>query len=172
MPTSVDATLQHEVEQFLFQEAALLDERRYREWLDLWTSDAHYWMPIRSTRARGDEDGELTQAHENSYFDDDKATLEQRIEKLETGYAWAEDPPSRTRHVVANVRIRGDGAEAEIVVDCNFIVYRSRLAVDEDLWVGRREDTLRKVDGEWKIARRNILLDQAVLKSKNLSSFL
>ena len=164
--------LQHEVEQFLYHEAWLLDERRYREWLDLFTEDAHYWMPIRMTRAHGDEAEELTKEYENSYFDDDKAMLVQRIEKLETGYAWAEDPPSRTRHVVSNVRIRAGATSSELTLDCYFIVYRTRLDTDEDLWIGRREDTLRKEDGQWKIARRKIVIDQTVLQSKNLSSFL
>jgi len=97
--------------------------------------------------------------------------LTQRIEKLDTGYSWAEDPPSRTRHLVTNVRIRAGSTPTQVTLDCNFIVYRTRLDTDEDLWVGRREDTLRKENGGWRIARRKIVLDQTVLKSKNLSSF-
>jgi 3-phenylpropionate/cinnamic acid dioxygenase small subunit len=170
--TSVDVVLHYEVEQFLYNEAALLDDRRYHEWLDLFTEDAHYWMPIRRTLARGDEAHELTAEDENSFFDDDKTTLARRVAKLDTGYSWAEDPPSRTRHLVTNVRLRPGSTLTLITADCNFIVYRSRLATDEDLWVGRREDTLRKEDGKWKIAQRKIFLDQTVLRSKNLSSFL
>src|SRR5438067_13192334 len=160
--TKVSVELQHEVEQFLYDEAALLDDRRYHEWLDLFTDDAHYWMPIRRTIASGDEAHELTAEHENSYFDDDKAMLTQRIEKLDTGYSWAEDPPSRTRHLVTNVRIRAGSTPTQVTLDCNFIVYRTRLDTDEDLWVGRREDTLRKENGGWRIARRKIVLDQTV----------
>jgi 3-phenylpropionate/cinnamic acid dioxygenase small subunit len=168
----VDLALAYEIEQFLYEEAALLDERRFHEWLDLFTEDTHYWMPIRSTRARGQEDLELTAEDENSYFDEDKSMLEQRVAKLDTGWSWAEDPPSRTRHIVSNVRLLTGPADGEVTALCNFVVYRSRLAVDEDLWIGRREDVLRKVGGAWKIARRHIFLDQTVLKSKNLSSFL
>jgi 3-phenylpropionate/cinnamic acid dioxygenase small subunit len=167
----VDPALAYEVEQFLYDEAALLDERRFHEWIELFTEDAHYWMPIRSTRARGQEDLELTAEHENSYFDEDRSMLEQRVAKLDTGWSWAEDPPSRTRHLVSNVRLRPREDPDELTVLCNFVVYRSRLAVDEDLWVGRREDVLRRIDGGWKIARRHIYLDQTVLQSKNLSSF-
>lgn len=167
-----NVALQHDLEQFLFEEAALLDDRRFHEWLDLFTEDTHYWMPVRSTRARGEEEQEFTREHENSYFDDDKPMLVQRVDKLDTGFSWAEDPPSRTRHMVTNVRIRPGVASGEYLVHCDFIVYRTRLATDEDLWIGRREDTLRKVDGAWKIAGRKIFLDQTVLKSKNLSSFL
>jgi 3-phenylpropionate/cinnamic acid dioxygenase small subunit len=93
------------------------------------------------------------------------------VEKLYTGFAWAEDPPSRTRHFVGNVRILEQPADATVRVASNFLVYRTRLAKDEDEWVGRREDTLRKVDGRWKIAKRHIFLDQVVLTSKNLSVF-
>jgi len=169
---AVNLQLQHEVEQFLYMEADFLDHRQFHEWLDLFTEDAHYWMPIRSTRARGDEENEFTKEWENSYFDDDKPMLAQRVAKFDTGFSWAEDPPSRTRHLVTNVRIRDGVGTDELTVTCNFIVYRSRMATDEDLWVGEREDRLRKVEGQWRIAGRKIFLDQTVLRSKNLSSFL
>jgi 3-phenylpropionate/cinnamic acid dioxygenase small subunit len=58
-----------------------------------------------------------------------------------------------------------------VTVGCNMVVYRSRLDTDEDWWVGRRIDRLRNVEGHWKIARREIYLDQTVLKSKNLTTF-
>ncbi len=166
------AELQYEVEQFLYEEAALLDQRRYRDWLELWTDDAHYWMPLRMTVGAAQESEEWTKEHENSYFDDDKVMLEERVAKLETGYSWAEDPPSRTRHLVSNVRVQNGLGSSLVVVECNFIVYRSRLASDEDWWVGHREDMLRRVDGGWRIAKRKIFLEQTTLLSKNLSSFL
>jgi 3-phenylpropionate/cinnamic acid dioxygenase small subunit len=75
-------------------------------------------------------------------------------------------------HFFPIVRIREVASDAEVLVACNFIAYRTRLATDEDLWIGEREDRLRRVDGQWKIAGRKIFLDQTVLKSKNLSSFL
>jgi 3-phenylpropionate/cinnamic acid dioxygenase small subunit len=168
----VDVALQYEVEQFLYEEAALLDERRFDEWLDLFTEDCHYWMPIRSTRATGDEEHEFTSPHENAYFDDTKSMLAQRIQQIKTGFHWAEDPPSRTRHMVTNVRVYPAEKPDEVLVKLDFLVYRTRLATSEDMWIGAREDTLRRVDGEWKIAKRHLFLEQAVLKSKNLSSFL
>ncbi len=163
--------LQYEVEQFLYREAALLDERRFHEWLTLLTDDVEYWMPIRSTRARGDEADEFARLGEAAFFDENKEYLEERVRKLDTGLSWAEDPPSRTRHLVSNVRILEQRPDGELLLTCNFVVYRTRLATDEDLWVGRREDTLRRVDGAWKIAKRHIYLDQVVLQSKNLSIF-
>ena len=167
-----DPDLRSEIEEFLFLEAELLDDRRLDEWLELWTEDCHYWMPIRSTRVRGDEQDELTKEWENSYFDDDKQVMRQRVAKVETRFSWSEEPPSRTRHLLSNIRIRGGSNPDELVVVCNFIVYRTRLSIDEDKWVGERHDTLRRVDGSWKIAARKVLLDEAVLKSKNLSVFL
>jgi 3-phenylpropionate/cinnamic acid dioxygenase small subunit len=162
--------LQYDVEQFLFHEAALLDDRRFEDWLNLLAGDLEYWMPVRSTRALGDEANEFAKPGESAFFDDDKASMEQRVRKLYTGFAWAEDPPSRTRHFVSNVRI--DAVDGEVVdVRCNFIVYRSRLAADEDLWVGRREDRLRRDRESFLIARRHLYLDHVSLSSKNLSIF-
>ena len=99
--------LQYEVEQFLYAEAALLDARRYRDWLGLLAEDIHYWMPIRRTVSTADLDLEFTQPGEMAYFDDDLRFLEMRVKKLEAGSAWSEDPPSRSRHFVSNVRILG-----------------------------------------------------------------
>ena len=80
-------------------------------------------------------------------------------------------PPSRTRHLISNIRIRQDDG-VQFDVDSNFLVYRTRMEKDEDIFVGTRKDNLRRVNGELKIARRKILLDQAVLGAKNISVFL
>ena len=85
--------------------------------------------------------------------------------------AWAEEPPSRTRHVVSNVLADWSEAQSEALVSSYFVVYRTRLETKQDLFFGRREDRLRQVDGSWKITRRKILLDQTVLMSDNLSIF-
>lgn len=167
----VDAQLKSDIEDFLYEEAALLDQRRFREWLDLWAADAHYFMPLRMTMASGQESEGWTQEHENSYFDDEKAILEMRVRQIETGVHWAEEPPSRTRHMVSNVRVQPAEQPGEYRVECNFIVYRNRMAMDEDWWVGRREDRLRRANGCWMIAERRIFLDQTTLRSKNLSNF-
>lgn len=161
---------QYEIEQFLFHEAMLLDDRRWDEWLDLLADDLEYWIPVRSTRALGDEMNEFAKLGESAFFDDDKPSMEMRVRKLRTGYAWAEDPPSRTRHCVSNVRL-GEPSGDELLVHCNFMLYRSRLANDEDLWVGRREDLLRSAGTGWKIVNRHVYLDHVSLSSKNLSVF-
>lgn len=166
-----DVQLQYEIEQFFYREADILDRRQYRDWLELLTDDIEYWMPIRSTRSMGDEEHEFAKPGEGAFFDDNRRHLEERVKKLYTGFSWAEDPPSRTRHMVSNVRIVERPSDSEVRVDCNFLIYRTRLAHDEDIWVGRREDTLRRDNGSWKIARRHIFLDQVALGSKNLSIF-
>jgi 3-phenylpropionate/cinnamic acid dioxygenase small subunit len=169
--TAADMLLQYQVEQFLFHEAALLDARRFGEWFDLLADDLEYWMPVRTTRALGDEANEFAKLGESAFFDDDKHSMEQRVRKFSTGFSWAEDPPSRTRHNVSNVRILERTADG-IVLGCNFLIYRSRLANEVDLWSGRREDTLRGSAGDYKIVKRHLFLDDVSLDSKNLSSFL
>jgi len=162
--------LQYQLEHFYYEEAAMLDERRFEEWVDLFTDDTHYWMPIRRTRTLNELDKEFSAPGGLAYFDDDKAMLETRVRKLGTGYAWAEDPPSRTRHNVNNVRVVEDRGD-ELVVETNFHLYRTRLNSEEDTWIGLRRDTLRRVDGSFKIADRKIFIDQTIILSRNLSNF-
>lgn len=164
--------LQYELEQALYDEADALDSRRFDAWLDFLTPDVTYWMPVRSTRAQGEETLEFTRSGEGAaYFDENRKQLEARVFKIYNVDSWSENPPSRTRHVVSNVRILEKHSPTEVTVGCNFMLFRSRLDTDEDLWVGRRVDRMRKVDERWKVARREIYLDQTVLRSKNLSSF-
>jgi 3-phenylpropionate/cinnamic acid dioxygenase small subunit len=179
----VDDALIREVEQFLYREARLLDERRFHDWLTLFTDDVRYWMAGRSNRypksskaisildpARYVED-DIGHEDELAILDETRETLAARVARLDTGMAWAEDPPSRTRHIVANVEVEPGDAEGEIRVYSNFIVYRSRAASEEDLYVGARQDVLRRADGAWKIAYRKLILDQNVLSAKNVSIF-
>jgi 3-phenylpropionate/cinnamic acid dioxygenase small subunit len=184
---AIDERLIREVEQFLYREARMLDDRRFKDWLTLFTDDVRYWMVNRTNRyprhskaisildpARYVED-DINSDDELAILDEDKTTLHARVARLDTGMAWAEDPPSRTRHMISNIEIE-DGASAsenstEIKVYSNFIVYRSRAELEEDFYVGGRQDVLRRVDGEWKIARRRLVLDQNVLSAKNVSVF-
>ena len=162
--------LQYEVEQFLYAEASLLDARRYREWLELLTDDIHYWMPIRRTVTLSDLDLEFTKPGGMAYFDDDRALLEMRVKKLEAGSAWSEDPPSRSRHFVSNVRILGVEGN-EISVEVCFHLYRTRLNSEVSGWVGRRTDVLRREEGgELRLAKRHIFLDQTVITTTNMST--
>jgi biphenyl 2,3-dioxygenase subunit beta len=165
--------LRHKVEDFLYLEAELLDDRKLREWLDLLTDDMRYWMPIRYNPLERPEDlsDELAKPGDGYYFDDDKKSLSLRIERVYVKSAWAEMPPSRTRHLISNVRIKNDDGR-EMEVHSNFLVYRTRLESDQDIFVGTRQDILRRVNDGFKIAKRTIILDQAVLSAKNISVFL
>ena len=161
--------LQFEVEDFLKYEAHLLDTRRYEEWLALTSDDIHYWMPIRRTTLSDDLDNEFTRPGDMSYFDDDKEFLTMRIRRLLVGKAWAEDPPSRTRHMISNIRVVAvDGLE--VTVELNFHLYRTRLDSEEDNWVGLRRDVLRRDGDNFLLARRHIYLDQTTILSQNLST--
>ena len=166
-------SLRREVEEFYYAEAELLDNRQFREWFKLLADDIRYWMPIRHNPLErpGDVTNELSNPGEGFYFDDDKASLQIRIERVYAKNAWAEMPPSRTRHLISNVRIKKDDANA-IEVYANFIVYRTRMETDQDFFVGERRDVLRRMNGTFQIARRTIILDQAVLSAKNISIFL
>ena len=171
------------VEQFLYREARLLDQRRFHEWLRLFTDDVHYWMAGRANRyprsskaitildPRRYVEEDLAGTDELALFDETLNSLAARVARLDTGMAWAEDPPSRTRHVITNIEIEVGESESELTAYSNFIVYRSRAETEQDFYVGARQDLLRRVDGEWKIARRKATLDQNVLSAKNLSSF-
>lgn len=163
------ALRQYQIEQFYYHEAALLDNYELEKWVALFTDDTHYFMPIRRTRLRRELGKEFTQPGEAAYFDDDKATLILRQRKFDSGSAWAEDPPSRTRHLITNVRVTDDRG-TELDVESCFHVYRTRLRSEVDSWVGRRQDKLRRHDDSFLIARRHILLDQTVLLSRNLST--
>ena len=169
----VDPALQQAIEQFLYYEARLLDDRCFDEWYELLANDIHYFMPTRYNRLKREAEHEFSGPDEAALFDEDKVSLAQRIRRLHTGMAWAEDPPSRTRHLVSNVMIRPTSPAGEYAVDCYYLLYRSRLEREVETFVGMRHDVLRRADTEagWQIARRTIILDQATLLARNLSFF-
>ncbi|MEN6542229.1 3-phenylpropionate/cinnamic acid dioxygenase subunit beta [Parvibaculum sp.] len=161
--------LQFEIEQFLYAEAALIDGREYRAWLDLWTDDCSYWMPIRRTVTLSDIDKEFTKRGKMAFFDDDKSSLTMRVAKMESGSSWSEDPPSRTRHFVNNVRVVEVGGN-EMTVEVAFMLYRTRLDTEESTWAGRRVDRIRRVNGALKLCGREIYLDQTLIRATNMST--
>lgn len=167
--TGVSPDLQFEVEQFLYHEAELLDECQFRAWFGLLADDIEYYMPIRPNRLRRDL-SVRSELPAMAHFDEDKASLDLRVRQLESGKHWAEEPPSRTRHLVTNVRIR-PRPDGDLDVTSNFLCYRNRLDTEVDIWAGQRADVLRRHDDSFLVARRTVLLDQAVVLSKNLSVF-
>jgi 3-phenylpropionate/cinnamic acid dioxygenase small subunit len=177
-----DDTLR-EVEQFLYREARMLDTRRFAEWLELFSDDLRYWMPTRSNRyplnskaisivdASRYEEEEVSGEDELAIMEETKDTLERRVARLDTGMAWAEDPPSRTRHIITNIEVEAGDSAGELRVYSNFVMYRNRGQTDEDFYVGSREDVLRRESGQLRIKYRKIVLDQNVLLAKNVSNF-
>ena len=171
-----EVLLNHQIQQFLYQEAELLDERRYEDWLDLLTEDIRYWMPMRRNVKFGELEREFTREGQDiNWFDEGKDTLTRRVNQILTGVHWAEEPLSRICHTVSNVQILETtpsvSEPAEVSVKCRFMIYRNRVETETDFLVGKREDVLRRVDGQWKIAQRKIVLDQSVLLAKNLTFF-
>lgn len=170
--------LRAEVEEFLYEEAELLDEHRFDEWLDVLADDIVYFVPMRrnvkvGTQAERERTSEGT---DMNWFEDDKWTLTKRVEQIATGVHWAEEPLSRTTHVVSNVQVveatPSTGDAVEVGVRSRFIVYQNRLQYEEHFFVGKRTDRLRRVSGGWQLCRREVTLDQNVLLAKNLTVFL
>lgn len=163
--------LQHDVEQFLYQEAALLDERRYEAWLRRFTEDVRYRVPTRMNRLRKDVAKELAGPDEVAHMDDDLQGLRTRVARLLSGKAWSETPPSRTRRIVGNVRLRLVEGEDAVEARSNLLVYRSRLEHTVDVFAGERHDLLRRTGDGFAIARRTVYLDQTIMLSSNMSIF-
>lgn len=160
--------LHWEISQFLFEEAALLDARDFTGWLAVLTEDVRYRMPVRLTRERKDGPSVDPDA---VYIDEDLAALSVRTARLGTRSAWAEDPPSRTRHFITNVVVREGDAPDEVAVHSSLLFTRSRGgSTTNDVLTGLRSDVLRRVDGTWRLARRDVVLDQTVLGTLNLST--
>lgn len=169
--------LKQEVEDFLYGEADLLDQRRFAEWLELLHEDLVYFMPMRRNVKSGEhEAAENTRlGRDISWFEEDKWTLSKRVDQIMTGVHWAEEPLSRVCHMISNVQLLearpSVEAAEEVEVRSRFLVYQNRVEYETYTFVGRRTDTLRVAYGAWRLARREILLEQNVLLAKNLSVF-
>jgi 3-phenylpropionate/cinnamic acid dioxygenase small subunit len=167
-----------EVEQFYYEEAELLDDGRFADWLELLADDLDYWMPTRTNRLRRQQALSIAARGEAAFYDETKESLAWRIRRFDSGMAWAEDPPSRTRHLITNIVVHhvDPSQHPEFSVDdlevrSAFLVYRNRLQHEENIFAGQRTDILRRVPAGLQVARRVVLLDQNVLQAKNISTF-
>jgi PAH dioxygenase small subunit len=155
-----------DIVEFLYREAELLDAYRFRDWLELFAEDVHYVMPVRTTQFRATGSG----FHDVAFFEENLVSLRTRVERLQTEFAWAETPPSRTRHFVTNVLAESGAAANEIAVRSNFLVTRTRADHGHQMFTGMRDDVLRRDSANvFKIARRRILVDETVITGTNLS---
>lgn len=124
----MDHQVWHELQMLLFHEARLLDERRFEEWLELFTYDLVYWMPERvNPPVKSPFSETISKPGELALFEETKQTLAMRIARLRTGMAWGEEPPLRTRHLIANVEAEPGSNEGEVRVHSNFMLYRTLL---------------------------------------------
>jgi ethylbenzene dioxygenase beta subunit len=166
----VDDALLRRIERFLYREARFLDQEQHRDWYALLADDLFYWMPLRENRQRRDSRREIDPDNV-ALFDERKADIDLRIKRLETGKAWIEDPAGRHVYSISNIEAFETATPGEYEVLSVFTMYRNRSLRDESTLMGRRRDILRSVDGDFQIARRLILLQQALLLTKNLSVF-
>lgn len=169
-PEFASADVHFQIQQFYFLEAEMLDDGRFADWLDTFSDDLHYWAPTRSNRLRRQQSLSIAQPNEAAFYDETKDSLAWRIRRFDSGMAWAEDPPSRTRHLISNVTVRlhPEG----YLVRSAFLVYRNRLEKETDLYAGGRTDVIRPggVLG-FQVAKRTLLFEQNVLQMKNISTF-
>ncbi len=166
-----DINLWHSINQFYFREARFLDDLEFANWLGLLDDGIVYWMPITSNRIGRDLGKERTLPGELAHFEDDKTSLANRVKRLSTGMAWAETPPGRTRHMISNVEIMKN-ASGTIETRSNFLIWRSHLETDQEIFSGMRLDSLRSDDQTgFKVMRLEIRLDHAVLTQKSLGIF-
>lgn len=162
------AELHYRCVDFLNREAELLDAWELNGWHDQLTEDVSYRMPLRLTKEKGASEFSDVSTH----FSENYGSLELRIRRFESDYAWSENPPSRIRHFVTNVRV-GDVEGDEVAVKSNVLLYRSQLdSVNYDQISGERHDRLRLVDGELKLAEREVYLDHTVVDIEYFSTFL
>ena len=157
-----------EVEQLFYLEAALLDDGKYEEWLELLTADIRYTAPQTEFTDRADHELDPLGAH---HFDEDMTSLRNRIGWLLSGLNNSERPPSVRRRLITNIRIVKQGDGARIDVASNFLVWQSRWDDNSVLYVGHRLDELVRMNDQLKIARRTIHLANPVLP-RSLTTFL
>lgn len=169
MSALVSLELHHRISQFLYEEARMLDDWQFRDWLAQLDDDIRYTMRTTvNTQTRDRRKG--VQPPTTWIFNDNKDQLERRIARLETGMAWAEEPPSRTRHLISNLQISETDVPDVFAVRLNYLLYRAQKERDETFYVGTRVDKVRRLPGdEWRLLAREIVLDQAVITSHNLS---
>ncbi|MGE8541680.1 MAG: 3-phenylpropionate/cinnamic acid dioxygenase subunit beta [Acinetobacter sp.] len=174
---AINLALKAEIEDFFYQEADFVDERKFKDWLDMLHEDIKYFMPMRRNVKFGQhaERENTREGQDISWFDEGKWTLTKRVEQILTGVHYAEEPLSRTSHLLTNIRVLEHGVDENqqefVKTSCRFFVYLNRVEYEVNEMIGKRYDTLVKTEAGWKVLRREIILDQNVLLVKNLTTF-
>lgn len=171
---AVEAADERALTRFLYDEAEILDDWEFAKWIDFFAEDCLYWAPTQLDRLPRERAHRISKLGTSVYFEETKAQLKQRVDRLLTDQAWGEAPPSRARHFVTNIRVDKGEAEGEFVVRSNILAYRSMGHKSQDFITGTRTDRIRRApDSVWgfEIAERRILFDMATILIKNLSLF-
>ncbi len=121
----VSRDVREEIEDFLFfDEADLLDRDEFEEWLELLAPNVHYFARVRQTLRRAGGPGGFSER--SMHLSDNYTSLKMRIQRHRTSSDWAEDPPSRIRHYITNVRVRSGEDGDEYRVTSNALLVRTR----------------------------------------------
>ena len=161
--------LKCEFEQWLYDEAQLLDDIEFDDWFDLMHPSLRYQMPVRVNKEGVERPDYSTDMFT---FNDDIELLRLRVDRLKTDYAWAEIPPSRTRRFVSNVRVKDYVEGEKAVVKSYLLIYRSRSTdIQHDLISGERNDEFIFEEGKWKLSNRIFIVDQSTINTRNLAIF-
>ena len=163
MSTADPHQLRVEIESLLIDEYWLLDNGRFEDWLELMSDDIRYWAPVRENLGRDEED--FTQPDLLTHFDEDRGAMGLRVARLRTGSAHAEEPPSRMRHSVSNVKLLEGSTNTDVAVDSNFMIFRSRPGLEEHWFIGARHDHWINIDGRWRLTERMILFDHDIIEN-------
>ena len=158
-----------DVYDFLVGEAALLDARRFRDWLALVSQDIDYRIPIHITRSLGSDLPAFST--ESFHMMEDPASLTTRIDRFDTGYAWSQDPPPMLRRFVSNIRITGQD-DNRIEAVSYILLHYARADEQAQYLAGERHDLIRQTSDGLRLARRTVYLDHTYLPTENLASFL
>jgi 3-phenylpropionate/cinnamic acid dioxygenase small subunit len=153
-----------DVDQLLYHEAYLLDSCQFRAWLDLLAPDVRYWAPVRAELQLDQE--KASEASRLPLFDETKASLTLRIDRLATGLAWIENPTTRSRRLISNIAAE-TGADGLVRVRSYFMLLRSRGLSDETTMVGCREDKWSRSE-TWLLRERKILIDHCRVENMSL----
>lgn len=164
---SISRDVRDQIEAFLFDEADLLDRDEFDGWLDLLAPEVHYFARVRQTLRRG---GGLGFSERSMHLNDNYTSLKMRIQRHHTSSDWAEDPPSRIRHFITNIRVRTGDDMGGYGVTSNALLVRTRAdEAKSDTVSAERRDIIRRDETGWKLVQREILLDHTTLPTHNLS---
>ena len=168
----VGSAVYNEIVEFLYEEAWLLDQISLIEWGKLLTPDLIYIVPLRQTMPLSQQ--AATVVRTTAHYHDDFRSIQTRIARMtKTKSAWAEDPPSRTRRLITNIRVTETERPDEFAVSSYLLMTRSRCeSPDYHMLSGERRDVVRRTEDGFKLARRDVILEQSVLGMPNLAVFL